>query len=207
MKDKPIDLRDYLFSIIYSIDIPKGVRLKQYTPPKYRVKGWKCTESIDGTKKDPAEYGYLDEESKNGGFQWTLGKHRKHCAVLNFVDFCEFIYMLDLVVEKCHTMGSLGAPGCGYGISPAVPFRIPDERDTITCCYVTPIPPEMHSPKDAGTPILEGMDEKEVHLATMPDFDDEIEPAMWEWFDDGKWSAERCAEALDEEVANIGDLG
>jgi hypothetical protein len=37
------------------------------------------------------------------------------------------------------TLGSLGAPGCGFGWSPAISFRS-DDPDAIQSAYVTPLP-------------------------------------------------------------------
>ena len=36
-------------------------------------------------------------------------------------------------------MGSLGAPGCGFGLAPAISFTS-DDQDAITSAYVTPLP-------------------------------------------------------------------
>jgi hypothetical protein len=36
-------------------------------------------------------------------------------------------------------MGSLGAPGCGFGLAPAISF-ISDGPDAIQSAYVTPLP-------------------------------------------------------------------
>jgi hypothetical protein len=46
---------------------------------------------------------------------------------------------LGLVAEDVQTMGSLGAPGFGFGWSPAVSFRNDDE-DAIVSAHVSPIP-------------------------------------------------------------------
>jgi hypothetical protein len=44
-----------------------------------------------------------------------------------------------LVAEDVQTLGSLGAPGFGYGWAPAISFRS-DDPDAIQSAYVTPIP-------------------------------------------------------------------
>lgn len=161
-----IDLSKYQFSIIYSVDVPKGVKLEDYRPPNFQKLKWDVTE---GGK---TEYDYLEGE-------WKGGKHRKYCNVLNFADFCEFLNHVDMVVEKCQTMGSLGAPGFGFGWAPAVPFHS-NSSYAIQSAYVTPIPPQMVD----EDPLLPGMPEG----VDMPAWEG-VEAAMWEWFDGGGYSA------------------
>ncbi|MFA5234797.1 MAG: hypothetical protein WC390_10390 [Sulfurimonas sp.] len=78
-------------------------------------------------------------------------------------------------------MGSLGAPGFGFGWAPAVPFQS-DDCDAIQSAYVTPIPPQCK--EQHNTVLLPGMPED----VDMPDWDD-VEKTMWEWFEDGAYSA------------------
>lgn len=174
-----MDLSQFHFSIIYSVDVPKGVTLTQYVPPHYRKREWTCTES------GKSEYEYLEGD-------WEHGRHRKYCAILTFAEFCEFIDHVGLYVEKSQTLGSLGAPGLGYGLSPAVPFQSED-RNAIQSAYVTPIPPQAmgnygHGP--TGTPLPGFPDDVD-----MPNWES-VEKEMWEWFTDGAWSARNFAEEI-----------
>jgi len=114
-----------LFSVIYSVDVPKAVSIKPYTPPQRSL--WTVTEG-----DEQFEYGYLEG-------RWEKGKHRKWTALLTRKQFDAFVEKLGLVAEDVQTMGSLGAPGFGFGWSPAVSFRNDDE-DAILNAYVTPIP-------------------------------------------------------------------
>lgn len=155
--------------MIYSVDVPKGVHLAQYKPPKFR--NWDCTES------GPSEYDYLEGD-------WKRGYHRKYCAILTFEEFCAFLEHTDLYAEKCSTMGSLGAPGFGFGWAPAVSFNS-DSQDAILNAYVTPIPPE------DPAPLLPGMPEDVDQLDW-----DTVEKTMWNWFEQGAYSARQYAEQI-----------
>ena len=62
------------------------------------------------------EYGYLEGD-------WEKGKHRKWCAMLTKAQFTEFVRATGLVAESTETLGSIGAPGFGFGWSPAISFR------------------------------------------------------------------------------------
>lgn len=44
-----------------------------------------------------------------------------------------------LFAEDVQTMGSIGAPGFGFGWAPAISFRS-DDPDAIQSAYVTPLP-------------------------------------------------------------------
>lgn len=115
-----------LFSIIYSVDVPEGVDLSDYTPPQVE-------ELWDETEDDSSyEYGYLEG-------CWENGQHRKWCAILSREQFDEFVEQVGLIAEDVETMGSLGAPGFEFGWAPAVSFRS-DDPDAIQSAYVTPIP-------------------------------------------------------------------
>ena len=67
------------------------------------------------------------------------GHHRKWAAVLERTDFDEFVDRLRLVAEDVQTMGSVGAPGFGFGWAPAISFTSRNP-DAIQSAYVTPIP-------------------------------------------------------------------
>lgn len=113
-------------SVIYSIDTPREVSIAQFNPPKSQKRLWQLTEDNSGY-----EYGYLEG-------RWTKGKHRKWCAILSREQFDEFIDHTGLMAENVATMGSLGAPGCGFGWAPAFSFRT-DEPDAVQNAYVTPL--------------------------------------------------------------------
>lgn len=158
-----IDLRTFEFSIIYSVDVDTGVSLDTLTPPEYRKNGWRCTERV---KDDDCP-----------------GRHRKYCAILNYEQFVRFLEYCNLVAERCRTMGSLGAPGFGFGWSPAVSFQ--NYYDNISqCAYVTPIPPDEPINPD---PLLLGMPDDVTN--TKPNWD-EVELEMWDWFEAGEFSAD-----------------
>lgn len=113
-------------SIIYSIDCPRDVRIGQFNPPKRQRRLWQLTEDDSGY-----EYSYLEGS-------WSKGKHRKWVALLTRDQFQEFVDHTGLFAEDVQTMGSLGAPGCGFGLVPAFSFRT-DDPDAIQSAYVTPL--------------------------------------------------------------------
>ena len=87
----------------------------------------------DQTEDDSSyEYGYLEG-------CWEEGHHRKWAALLTRDQFNEFIERCGLFAEDVETMGSLGAPGFGYGWAPAISFT-GDDEDAIKSAYVTPLP-------------------------------------------------------------------
>ena len=117
------------FSVIYSVDVPSDERIMEYNPPpdQRRHKLWAMTE--DDKQYD---YDYL-------GGRWATGKHRKWCALLDRHEFEEFLHHCNLYAEDVETMGSLGAPGLGYGLVPAISFQ-GDDYDAFLSAYVTPFP-------------------------------------------------------------------
>lgn len=115
-----------LFSVIYSASTPEGVDVMDYAPPQVSDL-WDETED-----DDQYEYGYLEG-------CWEHGHHRKWCALLTREQFEEFIEQCGLFAEDVQTLGSLGAPGFGFGWAPAISFRS-DDPDCIASAYVTPIP-------------------------------------------------------------------
>lgn len=114
-----------IFSVIFSVDAPACVDIDRYTPPQSEL--WEQTEGDEGY-----EYGYMEGS-------WTEGFHRKFCALLNRQQFDAFISKLGLYAEDVHTLGSIGAPGCGFGCSPAISFTA-DDPDALLSAYVTPLP-------------------------------------------------------------------
>ncbi|KAA5538577.1 hypothetical protein FYK55_27200 [Roseiconus nitratireducens] len=114
------------FSIIYSVDCPEGEDIDLYAPPQ-------VDELWDQTEEDEQyDYGYLEG-------CWTNGSHRKWCAILSREEFDEFVGHCGLQAESTETMGSLGAPGCGFGWAPAISFTS-DDPNAIQSAYVTPLP-------------------------------------------------------------------
>jgi hypothetical protein len=114
------------FSIIYSVDVPEDENIDLYAPPS-------VDELWDQTEDDEQyEYDYLEG-------CWTNGSHRKWAAILNREQFDEFIERCGLQAEDTETMGSLGAPGIGFGWAPAISFTSQDP-DAIQNAYVTPLP-------------------------------------------------------------------
>jgi hypothetical protein len=114
------------FSVIYSADVPEGVDVMDYAPPQMEDL-WDETED-----DDQYEFSYLEG-------RWSEGHHRKWCALLDREQFEEFIEHCGLFAEDVQTLGSLGAPGFGFGWAPAISFRS-DDPDAIQSAYVTPIP-------------------------------------------------------------------
>lgn len=113
------------FSIIYSVDVPEDENIDLYSPPQ-------VDELWDQTEDDEQyDYGYLEG-------CWENGSHRKWCAILTREQFDEFIDHCGLQAEDTETMGSLGAPGCGFGWAPAISFNS-DDPDAIQSAYVTPL--------------------------------------------------------------------
>jgi len=116
-----------LFSVIYSADCPRSESISRFRPPHAR-RLWDTTE-------DDRQYGYGYLEG-----DWEKGKHRKWAAMLTKDQFTEFVQSLGLVAEDVQTMGSLGAPGFGFGWSPAISFNDDGNNRAILNAYVTPIP-------------------------------------------------------------------
>lgn len=114
------------FSIIYSVDTPADVDVLDYAPPQVEEL-WDETED-----DDQYEYSYLEG-------RWEEGHHRKWCAILDREQFDEFVERCGLLAEDVQTLGSLGAPGFGFGWAPAISFRS-DDPDAIQSAYVTPLP-------------------------------------------------------------------
>lgn len=115
-----------LFSVIYDFDCHMDRSVKTLLPPNRKL--WQMTERSDG---QPSEYCSDLWDGKV--------KHRKLCAILSREQFKDFVHHIGLFAEDVETMGSLGAPGFGYGCAPAISFRA-DEYDAIVLAYVTPFP-------------------------------------------------------------------
>lgn len=126
VEGKSLGTKFMLFSIIYSVDVAEGESIDNYAPPNVEQL-WDETEGDE-------EYGYSYLEGR-----WENGQHRKWCAILDRDQFDEFIDRCCLYAESVETLGSIGAPGLGYGCSPAISFTA-DDPDAILSAYVTPIP-------------------------------------------------------------------
>jgi hypothetical protein len=113
------------FSVIYSVDCPEDENIARFAPPDLDL--WDQTEG-----DERYEYGYLED-------RWENGSHRKWCAILDREQFDEFVEQCGLIAESSETMGSIGAPGFGFGWAPAISFNSHDS-DAIQSAYVTPIP-------------------------------------------------------------------
>jgi hypothetical protein len=113
------------FSVIYSVDVPADEDVLRYAPPN--VSDWDQTEG-----DEQYEYGYLEGS-------WENGHHRKWAAILTREQFNDFVDHCGLSADSTPTMGSLGAPGFGYGWAPAISFNS-DDPSAIQSAYVTPIP-------------------------------------------------------------------
>jgi hypothetical protein len=129
-----------LFSVIYSVDVPEFESLDRFAPPD-------ADELWSVTGEGSTEYSYLEGD-------WENGSHKKWCAILNREQFDEFVRKCHLSAESTETMGSIGAPGCGFWAS-AISFNSCDE-DCIANAYVTPLPEvkrELNETKPTGTAL------------------------------------------------------
>lgn len=115
-----------LFSVIYSVDVPEDTAIENYVPPQVEDL-WQETEG-----DDQRQYDYLEG-------LWENSSHRKWCAILDREQFDDFVSSSGLYAESTETMGSLGAPGFGFGWAPAISFTSSDQ-DAIQSAYVTPFP-------------------------------------------------------------------
>lgn len=109
-----------MFSVIYEFDIPRDDSVRDLLPRNRRL--WKMTEQ-GGT-----EYGEI----------YPGGKHRKLCAFLTRQQFERWLGSTSLIAERYETMGSIGAPGFGFGWAPAISFRWDYDPEVIAIAYVTP---------------------------------------------------------------------
>jgi hypothetical protein len=113
---KNTDIQIESFSVIYSIDGPRR-ELSLYIPEnKPRI--WKKTE---------------DSSSEMGPPRWW---HKKYGGILTPEQFENFVDTQGLYAEDVETMGSIGAPGYGFGWAPAISFM--SENDIYQNAYVTP---------------------------------------------------------------------
>jgi hypothetical protein len=121
-----------LYSVIYGCDVQRNVKL--VAPTKDQIHLWQCTERNGGPNGEQMGWGQSDEWGN-----WKRGRHRKYCAILDQEQFDAFILHADLHASGVETCGSLGAPGLGFGVSPAIAFE-KFEDDCFQQAYVTPFP-------------------------------------------------------------------
>jgi len=119
-----------LFSVIYSFDICRGYSVKRWMPSQRHL--FTITEG-----NESYEFDYLADGDKTD--RWYGGKHRKLCALLTKKQFERFISDTWLQAEDVETMGSIGAPGFGFGHAPAISFSRSEDWG-FSSAYVTPIP-------------------------------------------------------------------
>lgn len=160
--DTKVEIEIEHYSVIYSVDWKwdkddwTPTRVHHVAPPKrYRKeKGlyiWQLTE--------------LDDQADGECFN----RHRKWCALLTPAEFDEFVEHCGLVMDTTPTMGSIGAPGFGFGWAPAVSFNS-DSHEYWANAYVTPIPlkeaDEINpSLKDDGLFVLSEAEKNAIHEA------------------------------------------
>lgn len=137
------------FSIIYTCDVPKNTHL--VAPPPSQSHLWTCTERSGGPDGEQMEWGFEKDS------EWAKGRHRKYCSILNEEQFREFLDHCGLFAEDVETMGSIGAPGFGFGWAPAISFR-GDYEELFNGAYVTPMPEEELDP-DSDTLVFPGMED------------------------------------------------
>lgn len=125
------------FSIIYSFEIQRGdlQHIENFLPPKEQrqQKLWQVTEQCESELNSCLDLDdeYLRENPKKKWLHW------KFCGILNFAQFIDFLWYANLGDNQCGTMGSIGAPGFGFGWSPAIAFQGTDS-DADQNAYVTP---------------------------------------------------------------------
>jgi len=116
------------FAVIYEVDFPRSEYVSWYAPPDRRQ--WTLTECGEGGESNWDYYGEV-----NG---W---RHRKWVATLTKAQFAKFADWCELTALATENLGSLGAPGLGPCLVPAIAFeRVSDCVDGSACAYVTPIP-------------------------------------------------------------------
>lgn len=158
--EPPREETEMEFSVIYSFDVRRDQSVEPYNPPKnQRRRLWDLTEG-----NEQYEFDYLGESYKHG-------KHRKWCALLTRKQFDEFVSHTGIYPEDVETLGSLGAPGCGFGLAPAISFNGgPDVygKPIWQNAYVTPLPEVEPNWERFERPLLDAKTIKE-HKARRSD--------------------------------------
>ncbi len=118
-----------LFSVIYSVDVPRDVPIRGFLPRRSVRRHMDLTEG-----DEQYEYDYLEGD-------WVGGRHRKLVGLLVRPHFEALVEDLGLYAEDVETMGSIGAPGLFPEVwcAPAIAFN-GDDPEAIQSMYVTPIP-------------------------------------------------------------------
>jgi hypothetical protein len=145
-----------LFSIIYSFRMPREDHHNRYKPAFRRTR-WDLTEQD------------LECDEPEDGIWY---KQRKYGGLLNRWQFHQFLLQLSLQAE-CSTMGSIGAPGFGFGMVPATSFCEEYGGDPYLNAYVTPFTREM---------IGVGDDDEMFNKLDIPDSDGEY-AGLVDWED------------------------
>lgn len=130
-----IDMTNWSFSVIYSVDCVEDEDVAHYAPPEKDA--WEETEG-----DEQYEFSHLEGE-------WEKGHHRKWAGIGNLFQFERFLTECDLEAEDVETMGSIGTPGFGMGWAPAISFK-GDDPGCIRGAYVTPL-----IPKSEAEPVWE----------------------------------------------------
>ena len=115
-----------VFSVIYQADIPPDECVDTFRPGPARL--WSLTEQEDHAES-PWPEGSAPESCK----------HRKWCALLTRDQFNDFLGRVPIYPQDVETGGSLGAPGCGFSLAPAIAFS-EVVGYAVLDAYVTPIP-------------------------------------------------------------------
>jgi len=137
-----LDPENLIYSVIYDYDVSPETSVRKYEPPARYAKRnglrvWDLTESWTQGPDEP--YG--------GGLPGF--KHRKLVALLTYDQLVALAESVPLYASDVRTLGSLGAPGLGLGLAPAISFELePDQYtrwgqwtgDAYGSAYVTPIP-------------------------------------------------------------------
>lgn len=129
---------DYLYSVIYSFDCPKTQWVRNFNPPTKQRKLWQLTEQDDASDEYEDLCNCNPDEPCLCGFRRVY--YRKWCAMLTQEQFDEFVNLVGLCAEDIETMGSIGAPGFGFGCAPAISFTL--HADLYAGAYVTSCPKE-----------------------------------------------------------------
>jgi len=137
------------YSIIYSCDVPKNTHLA--APPPSQSHLWVCTERDGGPNGGQMDWGV-------SGIEWSRGRHRKYCAILDQKEFDEFVNHVYIYAEDVETGGSIGAPGFGYCCVPAISFT-GNSDDMLQSAYVTPMPDHPGFVSPEAHPAIPGFED------------------------------------------------
>lgn len=115
------------FSAVCSVDVPRSESLRRYLPG--RLRSWQQTEGDESY------------ELHHLGADWRNGKHRKFVAILDKIEFADFVRLNALFATEVQTSGVVGSSGFGWRWVPTVTFhRGSDDRPVYASAVVTPSP-------------------------------------------------------------------